>query len=335
MSKRMFRILMSPEPGNQGGGGGGGGGTLLSQGANGGGSNGQPAGANGGGAPGGGGPQGGALEPFWNGWIGSDGKLQKSRYDHLPDDLKPFRATLENFEDLPSFLRTAMHDRSLVGKKGLLPLPAHATDKDRQDFRQRLNEVLGVPEKPDGYGIKRPDTIPEEAWDGDLINAVSAVAHEHSVSPQALAKLVETYNGHQLQAANKAEQARISAEKAEIDALRKELGGGFDQAVKDAARVARALDLDLDDPTIGNNPAIIKALSKVKGMIGEHNLITGESPGSGPSPEEQIQSIMYNAQDPLYAAYRDENHPQHGLAVDRVGTLTKLEVEMKRAKGQR
>jgi len=326
----MRSILRAPEDG-VGGGGGSGSETLLS--AAGGAGNGSQAGGQGGGGDGG--QMGGSQEAFWQGWISADGKLNKSRYAHLPDEFKPFKESLEKFDDLPGLLRTAMHDRSLVGKKGLQALPPHATDKDRAEFRDRLADVLGVPKKADEYGLKKPDNLPEEAWDADYVKGVQEIAHKHAISPQALAELSEFTNSRAVELMGQGEAARAKALEESTTALRQEWQGEFDRNIAAAQRAAKTFGVDVNDPTLGNHPGFIKAMARIASVIGDHHLITpeGNQNGGGQGPMDRVKSIESNPQDPLYAAARDPNNPGYMEAHKLIGQLIQQDIEAKRRRG--
>jgi len=322
-------FLFEEAGGGAGGGGGGGSATLLSGAAGA-----PPAGGTppAGGAPGTGAPV--VQKPWREGWIAADGKINKAAYDALPDHLKGFRATFEKYPTDEALLGALGHAESLVGKKGLMPLPANASDQDKAEFRKRLNEVLRVPEKPEGYGIKKPDGVPDEHWDGEFLNGVLAIAHKHSVSPEALQELVAYNQKYGTDSLTKAEAAKQSAFKQAVDGLRTEWANEFDSKLFQAKKVALTLGLDVDAPGIGDNVDVIRALAKVAGMVSEDKLVTGGTQGMGPTPTEQIQAIMYDSAHPLYQAYRDPNHAQHKQATDLVLKLTQEEVAAKKASGK-
>lgn len=297
------------EDGIGAGGGGGGAGTLLASAGV------QPQEGLQNGADANGGTQagGGAQEPFWAGWIASDGKLNKSRYDHLPDDLKDLRETLEKVPDLPSLFHKLHHLNTLAGKKGLLPLPANASDKDKAEFKERLRSILGVPAKPEEYGIKRPDEVPEEHWDGEFVNEVQKLAYEEGVSPQTLHRLVEMTNQRALANLQAQELARQEQLKQTETQLRQQWQGNYESNLRTAMLTAQTFGLDPDDPLLGNHPGVIQALAQIGQKLGNHNLVTdgdGSSDG-GMSPMQRVDAIYKDPRDPLYAAIRDSRHPQY------------------------
>lgn len=332
--------LFDDAAGSSGSGSGGNGGTatLLSSAGNGGaGGTGASAGASDQTASGsaGSGANGGAVvqKPWREGWIAADGKIDRAAYDRLPDHLKGYRSTFEKYDTVDNLLLALGHSESLNGKKGLLPLPADASEADRKAFRDRLAQVIGVPDKPEGYGIKKPDNVPEEAWDGEYVNGVLAIAHKHAASPGLINELVAFNQKHGADAVQAAEAEEAQMQAANVDGLRKRWGANFDGNMAKAFRAAKTLGLDVNDPSLGNHIPFIEALSKVAGMVGEDKLVTGNTTGAGPTPKEKIDAIMSDKTNALNAAYWDANHPRHKEATDLVLKLTQEETEMKRRAG--
>lgn len=330
MNTRNFTGLME-EAGGGSGGGGGGAGTLLGSAASGGSSGGAGSGFAGSGGSGQGGGSGVADKPWYSSWIAPDGKLNKTALDALPDRVKPYKASLEKFNNLEDVLFTFGHSESLNGRKGLLPLPAHATDNDRAEFRKRLGEVLGVPEKPEGYGLKKPDGIPDERWNQAYVDGVTKIAHKHAISPQAMAELMEFDQAQAGEIYAQSEARQAETQKTLVANLQKEWGVNYDRNLSMAFRMAQTLGMDTDDPMLGNHEGIIKALSKAAGLVSEDKLVTGDSAGAGPTPTDRIMAIMNDPKDPLYAPYRDANHPNHRQATDLVMELTKQESARKKS----
>lgn len=307
--------------GSQGAGnaqGGAAGGSLLETGGSGqqGGAGGQGSGQQGGQVGGGtGGANGGAASgPWFSGWLKPDGKLDKAALDKLPDSLKGFKATLEQFSDLDGVISAFQHNKSLVGKKGLAPLREGASDVEKAEHRKILAQVNGVPEKPEGYGIKRPDNIPEDLWDQGYVDAMTQLFHEEAVSPAAVQRLVAKHNELIQAAVTKSESQDAEAHVASFTADNKKLDDafGFQRAElsKMAERAARYFGVDPSSPGFNRNPDFIIAMAKVAQRIKEPEFVQGTAV-EAPDPEVELKSLtsgthkyskaLKDPRSPLYA----------------------------------
>lgn len=297
----------------------GGGATLLgSQGAEGSGLEGTS------GDPGSGSEGGTLAEPFWKNWITPEGKLNKDAYTKLPEDLKGLSTDLSKYENIESLIRSYAHVNTLVGKKGLQPLPDNAPENVREEFTKNLRNVLRVPETPEGYGIKRPESVPEEAWNEEYAGEMAKLFHKHAVPPSAVQEIVKKEAEFVTKLAAEAEaKQQVSIEQAQ-ESLKKDFGIHYQRKLHSAAKAARTLGLDLNDPVVGNHPGVIKAMAQIADMIGEDKLISDGSGESGNSAAMELDKIYTDQTNPYYQAFRDPGHPLHSSARNRVEQLAKL-----------
>lgn len=205
---------------------------------------------------------------------------------------------------------------NLAGKKGLEPLPKDAPAELHAERAALMRKLNNVPEKPDGYGIKKPDTVPDEQWNGEYVNGVLGILHKHHASPELVKELV----GFDQQAADgmraKGEAAQAQARDRELATLKQAFGADYEKRLALAARAAKTLDLDVTDPAIGNNAKVIQALARVADMVSEDKLVAGDdSVAPGLTDRERALSIVNDETNPLYKAYHDPEHPQHAHAV--------------------
>lgn len=256
---------------------------------------------------------------FREGWIGSDGKIDKTAYDRLPEHLKPFAETFKKYDTDEAFLGAFAHSIGLNGKKGLMPLPKDASEADKEAWGSRLRELLNVPKDPSGYGVlEKPKDVPEEMWNGEYVQTMAGIMHKYNAPPEMVKALFEADAkfgaGARAKGQEAVNQTRVKAE-AEIGTA---FGGERDAKIAGAKRAAATLGLDVNDPSIGNNPKVIIALSKVADLLGEDKLIKGGSEGSGPgglSDRERAKDIVMNKANPLHEAYHDPAHGGHRQAV--------------------
>lgn len=328
------------------GGGSGGSGTLLSGGAgSGGAAEGQGGAGQGGGAAGGqgsggaGGAEGAAsgagAPPWFVGLYDASGKINAKAFDALPEHLKAHKDTFAKYQTVDALLGGMGNLANLAGKKGLQPLPKDAPAElvaERQVLMRQLNNT---PEKPDGYGIKKPDGTPDEQWNGEYVNGVLGILHKHNASPDLVKELVG-FDGEfagKLRSGSEAQQ--VQALKQEEAALKEAFGSDYSKKIDAATRAARTLGLDPEsDPIFRSSKAVI-AMAKVAEMVSEDRLVSGNSDtGFGESDRTKALDIINNESNPLYKAYHDAEHPQHAAALAQVSTFNQRWAQQK-AKGNR
>lgn len=362
---KLGQKIYAPDDGGAGGGGGGGSGggsagagnqggagagTLLS----GSGGNGQGGGQNGngggnsgagGGGPGPGGSSGssgsqggnsggaGQGQPWFVGLYDQAGKLDPKKFDALPDHLKPYADTFKKYQTVDALMGSYANLANLAGKKGLEPLPKDAPAElvtERQALMRKLNNT---PEKPEGYGIKKPDGVPDDQWNGEYVNGVIGILHKHNASPELVQELVKMDSefAGKLRAGGEAAQAETLRKEGE--ALRTAFGSDFDKKLGAAQRVAATLGLDVKDPAIGNSSKMIIALAKVADLVSEDKLVSGEGGVDfGKGDREKALDIVNNPANPLHKAFHDPDHPQHQAAVEARSNFNKRWHESQRRK---
>jgi hypothetical protein len=362
---RTFFKLYAPE-GDAGGGGGGNGGaggaagagggagaasgTLLS-GSGGNGAGGGAAGAGGGAAGAGGsgaGPSGaagaagaqggnagaaGAGQPWFVGLYGADGKIDAKRFDALPDHLKAHKDTFAKYQTVEALLGGMGNLALLAGKKGLEPLPKDAPKELQEERAALMRKLNNVPEKPEGYGIKKPDNVPDDQWNGEYVNGILGVLHKHNASPELVQELTKLDGEFAAKLRAGSEAAQTAALAKEGEALKTAFGSDYDKKLSMAQRAAKTLGLDVTDPMF-NKASVVIAMAKVAEMVSEDKLVSGEgSADAGMSDREKALDILNNPANPLHKAYHDADHPQHAHAVEQRSMFNKRWIEaQKRAK---
>lgn len=276
-------------------------------------------------------------ESWANGWLKPDGSFDHSRFDHAPDDLKPLRKEFERYKSADDFIKGSHEREALLGKKGIFdPLPAGATPEQKAERAAQIRRATGAPDKPDGYGIKRPDGLPETAWNQGYADAVAKIMFEEGGSPQLaqrlLAENVRVTN--EAQAAWAAQQA--ASEKAQDDLARQvaqKEGIPFDKVMELAAKAGQRWGLSMENPVMKNASALL-AMARVGQAMGESTLVTGDanfgsvSRMTAAEAEKESTAIMTNKDHPLYAAFwnRDKkiSEEEHQKAVARRDTLSRI-----------
>jgi len=182
---------------------------------------------------------------------------------------------------------------------------------------------LGVPEKPDGYKVARPELPQGIAYDENFEKAMLPVAHRLGLTPTQVNELVKAVSTHRLGEFQTSAQASDTGRAEAERALRSEFGAGYDAKVTVAARAVQhfggqGLVEHLNASGLGNHPEMIKAFAKIGSMMGEDSFKGGRPGGFGLSPEEaKAESARLMASD----AYKNKHHPEHELAVRKMSEL--------------
>lgn len=249
-------------------------------------------------------------ETWWKGWIRDDGSLEKGRLRHLPDELKGSEKILNRFEKADDFFKSFAHAQRLVSEKGLTPLREGATAEEQAEHIKRLASVTGAPEKWESYGITKPEGIPDEKWDGKLVEQIGPIFHKHAASPGLVKEVVETFNKHQ-QALDQEAADQFARDEdahfAEQEKIIKREFGPFAKGKFEAARSgARWMGIDLDQSAYKTDAAFIIAAAKVGEKIGEARHIAGDPTTNlgGMSPQDQLSDMVNNPANPYYEALR-------------------------------
>lgn len=283
--------------------------------------------------------QGGNVvtDPWYKGWIKSDGTLDHSRLAHAPDEIKGSEKLrlYKSIEDLP---RGLAHLEKLIGKKGLMPLPENASEADKAEFDKRLRAAVGAPEAPEGYGLdKRPEQYPEEMWDPARASQIAEILHKHKAPPGLAAELIENDRQWAAQALEsaKTEQQRQEQERFQGDEARLKAAWGvsFDQNAKLAIRGAKHFGIDPDSALFLENADVIMAMAKAARHVSESDFVdaAASSGAGGSDPKAELDAMMGDRSHRYYAALRDQNHPQFALADAHLNRL--IEAMSKKGKG--
>ena len=268
-------------------------------------------------------------KPFFVGLYDAEGKIDKTALDRLPDALKAHKDTFAKYDTVEALLNGFGNAHSLASKKALLPLPANASPEVIAERKAHLDQLNNVPKDPKGYGIARPQDLPEQFWSQEGADKFAALAQKHSISPAAVKELLglqlELTQGELAKGAA-AETAFYTKQDQDFALAVQKNGMDLDKAADLAIRGAKGLGLDPGSPIFKNAQVRMVALRAAE-LISEEKLITGDAAaaaGAAGNELAQARDIMQNPQNPLYKAWHDPTDPQHEAAKDRQNALYQL-----------
>jgi hypothetical protein len=183
-------------------------------------------------------------------------------------------ATFKKYKNMPELLRGMGHMAALVGTSGdKIAVPK---EDSPPAVLAQFREALGVPETPAGYGITKPDQLPEGLeWNQEAVDAFTALAHKHN-APTALVKellaLDTTSKAAQLQSSVAQQEAASAQARTEgLAELKKDWGADTDAQLVMAKRMAIKEGIDLEDPAL-SSPTTVRLLAKMAKMVREDQL---------------------------------------------------------------
>lgn len=245
----------------------------------------------------------------------ANGALSKDALGKLPADMADLRGFLEKYPTRAEAFKSIPHlQRMALSKAGLKALPENATTEQRTAYNAEISKLLGVPEKIEGYGITKPDQLPEGMqWDDNAVNGFLAVAKENQVPPAA-AKAIVAY--HQKLVAAQMANAKTTQEQAEavaVSELKAELPPGVqwaaftaqvDRGIAQASRISGIPVERLNEMT---KAAGLKDMSRFFSALaaasGEDAMPDAALSAHSDGIEEQIRKIESNP------AFFDKNAP--------------------------
>ena len=262
--------------------------------------------------------------PFYDGLYDKEGKIDPKALDRLPDHLKPHKDWISKYPTIDALINGGANAHTMAVKKALAPLAGNEPPEIVAERKAHLDALNGVPKDPKGYGIARPQDLPEQFWNEELAGKFGQIALKHSASPA----LVKELMGLQLES-TRADIARGQAmeteyysgqDKAYETAIQK-LGIDGDRAADLMKRGAQTAGIDLKDHAL-KSASVRLAMIRVTQLVSEEKLITGEGgEGKAGGEREEARRIMGDPTHPMHTAWSDPNNPQHQAARDRVNAL--------------
>lgn len=209
--------------------------------------------------------------------------------DRLPGELKEYSKTLSKFKSpgqLMSSYASLEREFSKRTNEGVSMPGEDATDEDWQSYAKKI----GAPTRDD-YKISKPSDVPDELFNKELVDRTLDIAAKYGLPGKAVEDLVAAYSENLTGMLQEEIQAEQQAVEQVMSTLKSEFGNTLPSQIQKAQRAAIAVGLDVNDPSIGNNVSIIKALIRVDEIIAEDTL---QIPGmvGGNTYEEQYNKVL-------------------------------------------
>lgn len=248
-------------------------------------------------------------------WEGIDVKFPEGFEESLKEEpsLKPFvnRETGEfNFSNI---MKSYIHTKKQFGdNKVTLP-----TENSPQEEADQFWQKLGWTNDENEYAVAKPN---ESVLDDDFVNGFKKFAIDNRIPKGMAQKMVDYMDGTAKAGVEKA-QAESQASIAQgLQGLQTEWGQAYDSKLGAAKRVLSDVVKDsavlemFKDPSVGSNPAVIKALAAIGEKIFKEDGFKGGNTSGIPTPEQaarSINDIMGDANHP----FNKPDHPSHAQAV--------------------
>ena len=229
----------------------------------------------------------------------------------LPDDLKN-DPTVSNFKDLQSVFKTLVHQQKQLG--GRISIPKNTEEYDD------LYQKLGRPDTSDGYNFTYDDEM-KSYYNGTDFKALGEAAYKAGLNQKQVDYLMD-YHEKEHMSMNK---HAMSVYNGYVKTLKDYWKDDFDMNVKVAQSALEKYGDDdmaemMSTPFLGSNPAMVKMLYAIGGLIREdssHDMGGGTKEISTESSIKDVDILMKDNASP----YWNEKHVDHVKDRQRVNDI--------------
>jgi len=259
--------------------------------------------------------------------IGADGALKEGwKEKFLPEEIRA-EGTWDRFGKIQDVFKSESEARKLVSKKGIIP----PTDKSPPEEWDAFYKALGRPDKPEQYGLKRPDEIPEDFWDDEILKSATTVFHEIGLTTPHAKKLFDWYNQRTLDTVKQIKQEQEEAERL----IRGEAGNRYDEIAHDGKRLMQdnleGLPQPMRDGILNEindaktKPYLFFLLEKIQSHFDEMQGLHG---GTLPDAKGIQQKIDELRSDPAWKDEDRKDPAKHQRIIDEINRLTEQKIKM-------
>lgn len=253
----------------------------------------------------------------------SNGSLPPDWRSFLTEELKQDQvvatwAEKASYKDVQSIIKALAHAQHKLGNVIPVP-PKDAKPEDRQAVLNKLYDaglLARPPATPEGYGIKKPESLPEGIqWDDELAQQLAATLHKHGMPAEAASELLQL---HVASLAKQQQAFKIEQEQA-LAALKQEFGEEFESAKEQVRRIAKQIFRSPEEVEfynrigLGNHPLFLGPLMRIAKQMKADSSYAPGAQHSQPAvtPQQafaELQAISTDPKHPMYARYK-QNDP--------------------------
>lgn len=202
-----------------------------------------------------------------------------------------------------SYIETAIPDKfKVTAEDGSVDYKA--TVAKLNESYSYLEKKVGTgevaPKSVDEYKIEREDFSFDDFKADESNKAFLEEAHKHGITNKQLDFLISEYDKRAVDLVSNNSQFDTDST---VQTLQSEWGKEYESNIFSAIRAAKSAGLtedQINDPSIGNNVAVIKALAYFGSQIAEDKPIN-----NGTAVSKDIQTLMRSP------AFFDPKHPEH------------------------
>ena len=269
----------------------GGSGTPPAAGSGGGNSGGNGTGASGSGnagAAGGGAGDSGVGAGSGGGTAAGAGGGGASWRDSLPSDLKD-SPTLSKFSDVGNLGKAYIELQKKIGERAIFKPGPQASPEEKRAFL----EAIGVPAE-DKYTLGE---IKDLKFPQESIDWARKVGAKAGILPEAMTEVLKEFGAFEIAQKTAADKKAKEETQKGLDGLKQEWGEGYQKNIDRANFFAKEFcgqeffEYLGKNPALGNDPKLIKMLSKASELLGEHKLREGNVGDGRMTPSEIIQEL--------------------------------------------
>jgi hypothetical protein len=230
----------------------------------------------------------------------------------IPDNMK-------GVKDIQTILKGSIEGQAMIGRMGT----------EIGTLKQQVIDAggIGSPETAADYSMTRkPEGVEDDKWDQGMADKWAGIFKDQDIGDAKASAIVEQFGEYAKEQLETSKNAEVVAQQTKVDTLRNDWGSKHDENMEKAITVANKLGLDVDNPDIGNNTTLIRALHKISDSVSE-SVIQGAGPGNSVGLESnqgaraEARDIAQNPANPLNAAFNDPGHEMHAQAHLKVDTL--------------
>lgn len=233
----------------------------------------------------------GAFKPDWT--------------KQLPEHLRPFEGTLGKYPTPFDALAGLGNAQKLISTRESVKLPgADATPEQWAAYRGAVAKLTGAPEKPEDYGLKAPENLPEGMeWNAEFAGKAATIAAKYGVPKEALHELADLNNENVAALMESSKSAQAAESQALIDKLNGEWGKDAPNNWQQAKRAIALLGGDPKKDSYSSEDVIRMALTADRMFREDNGLINSDSGTVTSTVDERIAKLQA---DPVYQSPKND-----------------------------